>query len=68
MYLATGPSGLQIPSGVKVPNEHYGQLISGRNPFPDSAAALLEVADGQENQLRGGLFGRKRALGISSKQ
>ena len=41
----------QIRSGVETPCKHYGQLIAGRNPFSDSAAALLEVADGQEDQL-----------------
>ena len=47
----------QIRSGVEAPGEHYGQLISGGNPFPDRAPALLEIADGQEDQLRGGLLG-----------
>ena len=39
--------------------EQYGQLIAGRNPFPDGAAVLVGVADGQEDQLRGGLLGRE---------
>jgi len=52
-------AGFQIRSGVNAPGEHYGQLISGRNPLPDSPAALLEVTDGQEDQLCGGLLGRE---------
>lgn len=39
-------------------------MIAGRNPFSDGAAALLEVADGQEDQLGRRLLGREGVLGL----
>lgn len=60
VYLS-GPCGFQIGSGVEAPGEDYDELISCDNPFP---AALPEVADGEEDQLRGVLLGRERALGF----
>jgi hypothetical protein len=47
-------------SSVEALAEHYGELISGRKPFPNISTVLLEVADREIDQLGGGLVGRER--------
>ena len=53
-------AGFQIQSRVEALTEHDSELVAGGKPLPDIPAAFLEVADGEINQLGGGIFGRER--------
>lgn len=55
--MSTGPCGAQPLSRMEAFCEHDIELIAGRKPFPDISAAFFEVADGQVDQLCGGLLG-----------
>lgn len=57
-----GACGFRSWSGGEPPLEHYGQLVSCCKPFSDGSACLIEVADGEADQLGGGILGREGAL------
>lgn len=56
----SGPCGYQIWSRIEAALEHDSELVSGCKPSPDIAAAFLEVADCQADQLRRRFLGRER--------
>lgn len=43
---------------------HCGQRITGGNQFPNGTSTLLDVANGQEERLCGGLRGRECPLDL----
>ena len=58
VYLAC-PMRVSDTSRIEALTKHDSELVTGGKPLPDIPATFLEVADGQIDQLGGGVFGRE---------